>query len=40
VRRLNQLGIAHRYEQFPDNHTGVGYRMDERLPFLAQALSG
>jgi hypothetical protein len=40
VRRLNQLGIAHRYEEFLDNHTGVDYRMDESLPFLAQALSG
>jgi S-formylglutathione hydrolase FrmB len=38
VRRLNELGIAHRYEEFPDNHTGVDYRMDESLPFLAQAL--
>jgi hypothetical protein len=37
VRRLNQLGIGHRYEEFPDNHTGVDYRMDESLPFLAQA---
>ena len=40
VRRLNELGIAHRYEEFPDNHSGVDYRMDESLPFLAQALSG
>jgi hypothetical protein len=40
VRRLNELGIAHRYEEFPDNHTGVDYRMDESLPLLAQALSG
>jgi S-formylglutathione hydrolase FrmB len=39
VRRLNELGIAHRYEEFPDNHTGVDYRMDESLPFLAQTLS-
>ena len=40
VRRLNELGIAHRYEEFPDNHSGVDYRMDESLPFLAQALAG
>ena len=40
VRRLNELGIAHRYEEFPDNHSGVDYRMDESLPFLAEALSG
>jgi hypothetical protein len=40
VRRLNELCIAHRYEEFPDNHTGVDYRMDESLPFLARALTG
>ena len=40
VRRLNELGIAHRYAEFPDNHSGVDYRMDESLPFLAQALAG
>ncbi|HEU0154550.1 MAG TPA: alpha/beta hydrolase-fold protein [Stellaceae bacterium] len=40
VRRLTELGIAYRYEEFPDNHSGVDYRMDESLPFLAQALSG
>lgn len=39
VKRLEALGIAHRYEEFPDNHTGVDYRMDESLPFLAQAIS-
>jgi len=36
--RLTQLGIQHRYEEFPDNHSGVDYRMDDSLPFLAQAL--
>ena len=40
VRRLNEFGIAHRYEEFPDNHTGVDYRMDESLPFSAKALFG
>jgi len=40
VRQLNQLGIEHLYEEFADNHSGVDYRMDESLPFLAQALSG
>jgi len=39
VKRLTMLGIAHRYEEFPDNHSGVDYRMDESLPFLAQAIS-
>jgi S-formylglutathione hydrolase FrmB len=38
VRRLNEFGIAHRYEEFPDNHTSVDYRMDQSLPFLVQAL--
>jgi len=33
VRRLNQFGISHRYEEFPDNHTSVDYRTDESLPF-------
>ena len=39
VRRLNELGITYRYEEFADNHTSVDYRMDESLPFLAAALS-
>jgi S-formylglutathione hydrolase FrmB len=39
MQRLGASGIAHRYEEFPDNHTGVDYRMDESLPFLAQAIS-
>jgi S-formylglutathione hydrolase FrmB len=39
ARRLKDLGIAHRYEEFSDNHTGVDYRMDESLPFLVAALS-
>lgn len=39
-RRLDELGVAHRYEEFDDNHTSVDYRMDESLPFLAAALSG
>ena len=38
-RRLDELGIAHRYEEFPDNHSAVDYRMDESLPFLAKALA-
>ena len=38
-RALEQRGIAHRYEEFDDNHTAVDYRMDVSLPFLAGALS-
>lgn len=39
VKRLKTLSIAHHYEEFADNHTGVDYRMDESLPFLVQAIS-
>lgn len=39
VRQLTQRGVAHRYEEFPDNHSGVDYRMDESLPFLVRALT-
>jgi hypothetical protein len=27
------------YEEFPDDHTAVDYRMDVSLPFMAKALS-
>jgi S-formylglutathione hydrolase FrmB len=36
--RLSQLGIAHVYEEYPDEHLDVDYRMDRFLPFLAEAL--
>jgi enterochelin esterase-like enzyme len=39
VKRLEASRITHRYEEFPDNHTGVDYRMDESLPFLVRAIS-
>jgi S-formylglutathione hydrolase FrmB len=39
ARRLEALGIAHRYEEFDDNHSTVDYRMDVSLPFLAKALT-
>ena len=39
-RRLDELGIACRYEEFEDNHSSVDYRMDVSLPFLAKALAG
>jgi len=38
-KALQARGIVHRYEEFPDNHSGVDYRMDESLPYLAAALS-
>ncbi|MBI1340146.1 enterochelin esterase [bacterium] len=39
VRTLTRLGVAHRYEEFPDNHSNIDYRMDVSLPFLSKALS-
>ena len=36
--RLQQAGIAHRYEEFDDNHSDIDYRMDVSLPFLYRAL--
>ncbi|HUO98813.1 MAG TPA: alpha/beta hydrolase-fold protein [Rhizomicrobium sp.] len=38
-KRLTELGVAHTYEEFPDDHTAVDYRMDTSLPILAKALS-
>jgi enterochelin esterase-like enzyme len=38
-RRLEQAGVAHRYEEFADTHTAIDYRMDISLPYLAAALS-
>jgi len=38
-RRLGELGVAHVYQEFPDDHTQVDYRMDTSLPMLARALS-
>ena len=37
-RALTRLGVPHRYEEFPDDHSSVDYRMDESLPFIARAL--
>ena len=37
-RLLAGRRIAHRYEEFDDNHTGVDYRQDVSLPFLYRAI--
>ena len=37
-RRLAEHGIAHRYEEFDDNHSSIDYRMDVSLPFLCRAI--
>lgn len=35
---LGRLGVTHRYEEFPDDHSNIDYRLDESLPFIAEAL--
>jgi S-formylglutathione hydrolase FrmB len=37
-QRLAQHGVPHRYEEFDGTHSGIDYRMDVSLPFLARAL--
>jgi S-formylglutathione hydrolase FrmB len=39
-RALERLGVPHIYEEFPDNHSSVDYRLDRSLPILGTALSG
>jgi hypothetical protein len=39
-KRLAAMDVPHTYEEFPDNHSSVDYRMDISLPILAKALSG
>ena len=36
---LTEYEIPHHYEEFPDNHSSVDYRMDVSLPYLYKALS-
>ena len=38
-RELNRFGVAHIYEEFPDDHSSIDYRMDRSLPLLAAALT-
>ncbi len=38
-RRLNELGIDHRYEEFDGTHSNIDHRLDVSLPYLSQALS-
>lgn len=39
VAALRQHGIEHDYEEFPDDHSSVDYRLDVSLPFLYRALT-
>ena len=38
-QQLKKQGITHRYEEFDDTHSGVDYRMDISLPYLAKCIS-
>lgn len=38
VKRLNELGIRHSYEEFDGTHSGMDWRLDVSLPKLAKAL--
>jgi enterochelin esterase-like enzyme len=38
-RALERHRVRHVYEEFPDDHTSIDYRMDISLPLLAAALS-
>ncbi|HEY4943603.1 MAG TPA: alpha/beta hydrolase-fold protein [Rhizomicrobium sp.] len=38
-KRLDAFAVKHTYEEFPDNHSSVDYRMDISLPILGKALS-
>jgi S-formylglutathione hydrolase FrmB len=37
-RALEKQGVPHIYEEFPDNHSSVDYRLDKSLPILVKAL--
>lgn len=36
---LQEAGVRHEYQEFPDNHSNIHYRMDVSLPRLYSALS-
>lgn len=38
VEELERQGIAHHYEEFDDNHSGIDYRFDVSLPRLWRAI--
>ncbi len=37
---LHRQGIVHHYEEYADGHSGIDYRLDVSLPWLARALAG
>lgn len=38
-RELGRHGVRHTYEEFPDDHSGLDYRLDRSLPYLYWALA-
>ena len=36
---LEAAGVAHRYEEFDDDHSAIDYRMDISLPYLYEAVT-
>jgi len=40
VRRLDEAGIPHLYDEFDDDHSGIDYRLDRSLPLLWEAVAG
>lgn len=38
VDRLTATGVAHHYEEFEGGHSGIDWRLDHSLPYLAAAL--
>lgn len=39
TQKLKAMEVEHVYEEFPDTHSSIDYRMDVSLPFLAEKLS-
>lgn len=38
ARKLTEASVNHVYQEFNDTHSSIDYRLDESLPFLANAL--
>lgn len=39
IKKLEAAGVDHHYEEFPDNHSSIDYRLDRSLPLLFAALT-
>ncbi len=38
-RKLEEQEVNHIYEEFPDNHSGIDYRLDRSIPLMVDALT-